>query len=84
MASVEPLESNSCPPSPPRLNIGTPSITYNALLDWSMPFVPRITTLLAPPTPDELVLIVTPATLPESELIRLASFTVVKASLLIS
>ena len=33
--------------------MGTPSITYNALLSEDMDLVPRITTRVAPPTPEE-------------------------------
>ena len=42
--------------------------------------VPRITTFDTPPTPDEEALIVTPATLPLSELIKLASLFLVSSS----
>ena len=74
MASVAPLESNSVPPPPPKLYIGIPSMTYSALLLCSIDFVPRITTLLAPPTPEEEALMTTPAAFPLKLLIKLASF----------
>ena len=45
-------------------------------------FVPRITTLDTPPTPDEEALMLTPATLPLNELIKLGSLLVVTASAL--
>jgi len=47
-----------------------------------MDFVPRITTLDTPPTPDEEALIVTPATLPLRALTKLASLCSVTASVL--
>ena len=49
-----------------------------------MAFVPRITTLLAPPTPEDELLIVTPATLPDKALIKLASLLVRSSSLFTS
>ena len=62
------------------LKIGTPSITYKALLSEDIDLVPRIITRVAPPTPDEDALILTPATFPASEFIKLALFTVVNSS----
>ena len=78
--SEVPRESNSFPPSPPALSIGIPSITYNTLLDCEIERIPRITTLEAPPTPDEDALMLTPATLPFNELIKFASLLVSKSS----
>ena len=75
MASVAPRESNSVPPPPPKLYIGMPSMTYSAFDDCEMDLLPRRTTFVAPPTPDDEALIVTPATLPESEFMKLASLT---------
>ena len=48
-------------------------MTYRAFDDWSIPFVPRMTTFEAPPTPDDEALMFTPATLPFSELMKLTS-----------
>ena len=47
-----------------------------------MDLLPRRITFDAPPTPEEEALIVTPATLPVSELMKLASLTVVMSSAL--
>ena len=82
MDSVAPRESNSVPPPPPKLYIGIPSMTYSAFDDCEMDLLPRSTTFVAPPTPDDEALIVTPATLPDSELMKLASLTVVRSSVL--
>ena len=75
IGSLAPRESNSVPPlfveRPEKM--GTPSITYKALDDCIMDFVPRITTFDTPPTPDEDALILTPATFPLKELTKLAS-----------
>ncbi|MNR03506.1 hypothetical protein D3C85_1194010 [compost metagenome] len=64
--------------------MGIPSTTYNALLFPEIDFVPRITTLALPPTPEELALMVTPATLPTKLFTKLASFTLLTSSPLIS
>ena len=78
MDSVAPRESNSMPPPfDELLNIGMPSITYSVFDDWRIDFIPRMTTFEAPPTPDDEVLIITPATLPVSEFMKLASLTIV-------
>ena len=45
-----------------------------------MDFCPRMMTFEAPPTPDDDALIVTPATLPLSELMKFASLLAVTAS----
>ena len=80
MDSVAPFESNSVPPPPPKLYIGIPSMTYSAFDDCEMDLLPRSTTFVAPPTPDDEALMVTPATLPANEFMKLASFTVVISS----
>ena len=80
MDSVAPFESNSVPPPPPKLYIGMPSMTYKAFDDCEIDLLPRSTTFVAPPTPDDEALIVTPATLPANEFMKLASFTVVISS----
>ena len=65
------------------LNKGIPSTTYSALLSPSIDLAPRITTRVAPPTPLPLLLILTPAILPFSELMKLASLMPVISSLFI-
>jgi len=51
-ASDPPISPNNpSPPLFPVLKIGTPSITYNALLSLVRDFIPRITTRVAPPAP---------------------------------
>ena len=80
MDSVAPFESNSMPPFDELLNIGMPSITYNVFDDCMIDFIPRMTTLETPPTPDDEALTTAPATLPESALMKLASLTVVSSS----
>ena len=66
---------------PLKLNKGIPSITYNTLLLPSIDFAPRIITRVAPPTPLALLVMLTPATLPLSELTKLASLLRVSSSL---
>ena len=73
MGSDVPCELNSVPADEVGAYIGTPSITYRAFDDWRIDFSPRMTTFEAPPTPDDEALIVTPATFPESELMKLTS-----------
>ena len=55
---------------------GIPSMTNSAWLLWVMDFGPRITTRVAPPMPADEALMLTPATLPLSEFMKLAFFTV--------
>ena len=68
-----PDDANSVEPSFPVFSMGIPSITYKTLLDCMMDRAPRMITLEAPPAPDEEALMLTPATFPFNELIKLAS-----------
>ena len=80
IGSEVPCDPNSILPSLVAANIGTPSITYKALDDCIIDFVPRITTFEAPPTPEEEALMVTPATFPFNEFTKLGSLLVVSSS----
>jgi len=80
MDSVVPRDPNSMLPSLVKLCIGIPSITYSTFEVCIIDFIPRIMTLAEPPTPDELVLITAPATLPARLFTKFADFTVVTAS----
>ena len=64
--------------------MGIPSTTYKALLFPTIDLEPRMMTRVAPPTPEELFWMLTPATLPFKLFMKLASLATVSSELLLS
>jgi len=62
--------------------MGIPSTTYKALLFPTIDLEPRMMTRVAPPTPEELFWMLTPATLPFKLFMKLASLATVSSELL--